>query len=310
VYYLSELTRRHVTVALGGDGGDEVFAGYETYTAYKLASLYRRLPQPLQSVIPQVIARLPVSHAKVSFDYKAKRFMQGALLPPERGHYAWKEVFSDEMKHQLYSASTNGFLQDPFQIFAREFADCQIQPMLSRLQYIDLRVYLPDDILVKVDRMSMAHSLEVRVPLLDHKLVEFAATVPPELHLKGLQKKYLLKRALAHRLPAKVLNRKKGGFNVPIPRWLRHELRDHTQDVLSERRLREQGYFDPRYVHQLIKDHNEMKVDYSRNIWGLLIFTLWHEAYGTADIQGATSAKLGSSSVARVRGVGQEEHVL
>jgi asparagine synthase (glutamine-hydrolysing) len=281
VYYLSELARRHVTVALGGDGGDELFAGYDTYAAYKLAELYRYLPRALQHLTPRLVAKLPVSHAKVSFDYKAKRFAKNALLPPERGHYAWKEVFSDEMKRELYAFTTNDELQDPFHVFEREFALCQQHPMLSRLQYVDQRVYLPDDILVKIDRMSMAHSLEVRAPLLDHKLVEFALTIPPELQMKGLKKKYLLKRAMEHKLPAQALSRKKAGFNVPIPSWLRNELRDYAQEVLSERRLREQGFFHPQYVHQLLRDHNDMKVDYSRNLWGLLIFTLWHEAYGS-----------------------------
>lgn len=310
VYYLSELTRQHVKVALGGDGGDEVFAGYETYTAYKLASFYRQLPRPLQSLLPFLVMKLPVSHTKVSFDYKAKRFIQGALLPPERSHYAWKAIFSEDMKRELYWASPNGLLRDPFEVFEREFANCRQQSMLSRLQYVDLRVYLPDDILVKVDRMSMAHALEVRVPLLDHKLVEFAATVPAELQLRGLQKKYLLKRAMAHRLPPKILNRKKGGFNVPIPGWLRHELHDYTQDVLSEKRLREQGFFNPSYVQQLMRDHNEMRVDYSRNLWGLLIFTLWYEAYGAKSIPDSRVHTVGSELRRHGEGVRQEEHAL
>lgn len=301
-YYLSKLARRHVTVALGGDGGDEVFAGYETYTAWKLASIYRGLSPHLRAFITPLVARLPVSHRKVSFDYKAKRFVQGALLPPERAHYAWKEIFSDDMKRELYATNGHGggdghsngngrlnghgepqasdMLEDPFRLFERELGECTAEAMLSRLQYVDLRVYLPEDILVKVDRMSMAHSLEVRAPLLDHKLVEFAATIPPELQLRGLQKKYLLKRAMEHRLPARILKRKKGGFNVPIATWLRHELHDYVRDVLSEKRLREQGFFNGQYVQQLISDHTELKADYSRNIWGLLIFALWYEAYG------------------------------
>jgi asparagine synthase (glutamine-hydrolysing) len=289
VYYLSQLARRHVTVALGGDGGDEGFAGYETYAAYRLAALYRRIPGRLRAVIPPLVAQLPVSHSKISFDYKARRFIEGALLPPERGHYAWKVVFSDEMKRELYASDPNGFLGDPFGVLEREFVECPATAMLSRLQYVDLRVYLPDDILVKVDRMSMAHSLEVRVPLLDHKLVEFALTIPPELHLRGLTKKYLLKRAMAHRLPGKILNRKKGGFNVPIPAWLRHELHDCVRDVLSEKRLREQGFFNPRYVDQIVKDHAALKADYSRNIWGLLMFALWHEQYCGAGVRGEAS---------------------
>ena len=279
-YYLAELARQHVTVALGGDGGDEVFAGYETYAAYKMASYYRGLSPRLTGMIPSLVARLPVSHKKISFDYKAKRFVQSALLPPERAHYAWKEIFSAEMKDDLY-AGGYADLEDPYEAFARQFADCQDAPMLSRLQYVDQRVYLPDDILVKVDRTSMAHSLEARVPLIDHKLVEFAATIPPELQLRGLRKKYLLKRAMAHRLPGQILNRKKGGFNVPVAAWFRHDLHDYVRDVLSEKRLREQGFFSPTYVHQMIRDHADLKADYSRNLWGLLIFALWHEEYGS-----------------------------
>jgi len=301
VYYLSELARRHVTVALGGDGGDEIFAGYETYTAYKLASLYRSLPKTLRAAIPPLVARLPVSHAKISFDYKAKRFIQNALLPPERAHYAWKVIFSDDMKRHLYAAEPDGRVQDPFLVFERELAQCRAETGLSRLQYVDLRVYLPDDILVKVDRMSMAHSLEVRVPLLDHKLVEFAATIPPDLQLRGLRKKYLLKRAMTHRLPATILNRKKGGFNVPVPVWLRHDLHDYVRDVLSEKRLREQGFFHPQYVHGLITDHVNMGVDYSRNIWGLLIFALWYDEYGAGSApKEARGAEVGAGMIPRV----------
>ncbi len=290
-YYLSELARQHVTVALGGDGGDEVFAGYETYAAYKMASLYRGLSPRLTGLIPSLVSRLPVSHKKVSFDYKAKRFVRAAHLPPERAHYAWKEVFSDETKRDLYASNGTHALVDPYNAFERQFAECRATAMLTRLQYVDLRVYLPDDILVKVDRTSMAHALEAREPLLDHKLVEFAATIPPELQLRGLRKKYLLKRAMAHRLPSQILNRKKGGFNVPVPAWLRGELSDYVRDVLSEKRLREQGFFNPAYVQQMIRDHADLRADYSRNLWGLLIFAAWHEEYASdRPIQNVPSA--------------------
>jgi asparagine synthase (glutamine-hydrolysing) len=302
-YYLSELARRHVTVALGGDGGDEVFAGYETYTAYKVASLYRGLPAGLTGLIPPLVARLPVSHRKVSFDYKAKRFIRSALLPAERAHYAWKEVFSDDMKRDLYPAGAGGRLEDPYGVFERQFSDCRTAAMLSRLQYVDQRVYLPDDILVKVDRTSMAHSLEVRVPLLDHKLVEFAATIPADMQLRGLRKKYLLKRVMTPRLPGAILNRRKGGFNVPVPSWLRNELHDYVRDVLSEKRLREQGFFSPSYVQGLIRDHDELRADYSRNIWGLLIFALWYEQYGAEAPAGlaAGGATAATRAAARAR---------
>ncbi len=280
VYHLSRLARTRVKVALGGDGGDEVFAGYHTYTACKLAAAYRRLPRPVQAVVPRLIARLPVSHAKISLDYKAKRFVQGAQLPPERAHHAWKEIFSEDMKRDLYATQPEETLVDPFHVLEAALAECGPDAVLARLQHADLRVYLPDDILVKVDRMSMAHSLEVRVPLLDHKLVEFAWTVPPELRLRGLTKKYLLKRAMAGRLPWTVLHRRKAGFNVPIPGWLRGDLSPYLRDVLSEKRLREQGFFRPEYVQRLIQDHLDLRVDYSRQLWGLLVFALWYEAYG------------------------------
>lgn len=295
-YYLSELARQHVTVALGGDGGDEVFAGYETYAAYKMASLYRGLSPRLTGMIPSLVSRLPVSHKKVSFDYKAKRFVRNATLPPERAHYAWKEIFSDEMKQGLFADAMGTGLEDPYGAFERQYADCQSAAMLSRLQYVDQRVYLPDDILVKVDRTSMAHSLEARVPLIDHKLVEFAATIPPDLQLRGLRKKYLLKRAMAHRLPGQILNRKKGGFNVPVAAWLRGDLHDYVRDVLSEKRLREQGFFNPGYVQQMIRDHDDLKMDYSRNLWGLMIFALWHEKFasdGPIEAVRAATGRLG-----------------
>ncbi|MGH8055826.1 MAG: asparagine synthetase B family protein, partial [Candidatus Entotheonellia bacterium] len=279
VYSVARLARKHVTVALSGEGGDEVFAGYETYAAYKLAQLYKRLPQLLAArVLPAMIRRLPVSHRRVSFDYKAKRFVEGALLPPADGHYWWKVVFTEEAKAALYTGAGDG-VENPVHLFRQAFAQCPASEPLTKLQHIDLMLYLPDDILVKADRMSMAHSLEVRVPFLDHRMVEFAASLPAQLKLRGLRKKYLLKRTMAGRLPPQVLQGKKRGFNVPIPLWLRHELRDLVHDLLSPKAVKEAGLFRPEVVSALLLDHEQMRADYSRNIWGLLMFTLWYEAY-------------------------------
>jgi asparagine synthase (glutamine-hydrolysing) len=287
VYCVSKLAREHVKVALSGEGGDEVFAGYQTYAAYRLAELYKRLPKSLaRTVIPAIVRRLPVSHNKVSFDYKAKRFIQGALLGPAAGHYWWKVIFSEEAKADLYAASPNG-LEDPLRLYDEVYGDCGARDPLTRLQHIDLKIYLADDILVKADRMSMANSLEARVPFLDHRVVEFAASLPARLKLRGLTKKYILKRAMSRDLPSSVLNGKKRGFNVPIPGWLAHELRDLVHDILAPKRIKDIGLFRPETVATMIRDHELMRVDYSRNIWCLLIFMLWHQEYAGCQTAGA-----------------------
>ncbi len=279
VYCVSKLARQHVKVALSGDGGDEVFAGYHTYAAYKLAELYKRLPRNVAAeVIPAIVRRLPVSHKKVSFDYKAKRFIEGALLPPAAGHYSWKVIFSEDAKAALY-ANNGASFEHPLRLYHRIYEDCASAEVLTRLQHIDMKVYLPDDILVKTDRMSMANSLEARVPFLDHRVVEFAASLPAALKLRRLTKKYILKRTMSRELPAKVLNGKKRGFNVPIAGWLRQELRDLVHEVLGPQRLKETGFFRPEAVAAMIRDHELMRVDYSRNIWCLLVFMLWHDEY-------------------------------
>ena len=277
-YYVSQLARSRVTVALGGDGGDELFAGYDTYVATRLAGLYRRLPRPLRRwVIEPLVRRLPTSDAKVSFDYRAKRFIEGADQPPERAHFWWKLIFSEEAKRQLYRAGYAWPRRDSCQVYAERFAECPSGELLDRLQHVDATVYLPDDILVKVDRMSMAHSLEVRVPLLDHGVADFVMSLPPSLRLRALTKKYVLKRAMKSILPPEILRRPKRGFNVPVAQWLRRELRDFVADYLSPSMVSRQGYFNPVVIGELVRRHNSGGADYSRNLWGLLMFSMWHE---------------------------------
>ena len=279
VYCVSRLARQHVKVVLSGEGGDEVFAGYETYAAYKWAALYRRLPRPLAGAwIPSIVRRLPVSHRRVSFDYKAKRFVDGALLPPVDGHLGWKVIFSEDAQSAL-RVGERGDYGGPLEAWRAAYERCGSPEPLTRLQHVDLEIYLPDDILVKADRMSMANSLEARVPYLDHRLVEFGASLPASQKVRGLTKKYLLRRTLAPLLPERVVRGRKRGFNVPIPRWLAGELRDVVHDVLSSRRIREAGFFRPSVVERLIREHETRQVDWSRNLWGLLVFGLWHEEY-------------------------------
>ncbi len=280
VYYVSELARRNVKVVLSGEGGDEVFAGYETYLAGKYAALYRRLPRVIgETLVPAVVDRLPVSHARVSLDYKAKRFVRGAYLPLEDGHFWWKVVLSEEAQSELcVGPARNGALPTPA-LFHQAAARAGTDDWLARLQAIDSHVYLPDNILTKADRMSMAHSLEARVPYLDRALVELAARLPSGVKLRGFTKKFVLKRALRHHVPAEILRAKKRGFNVPVPSWLRGELRDMMRDVLAPAALRRVGLFDPTYVQRLIDEHVAMRFDHSRPLWTLLVFMTWHEQW-------------------------------
>jgi asparagine synthase (glutamine-hydrolysing) len=279
VYYLSRFARQSITVALSGDGGDEVFAGYETYAAYRWAELYKRLPRFFgATILPSLVRRLPVSHKRLSFDYKAKRFVEGALLPAAEGHFWWKSIFSEEAKRQLYRYGSDG-LQETVRLYKAFFGRSEAVPILDRLLYVDLSIGLPEDMLVKVDRMSMAHSLEVRVPLLDHPVVEFMAALPHTIKLRGWRKKYLLKKAMAGKLPDDILHGKKKGFNVPIPSWLLQDLRDLVHDTLAPARLRESGLWDPLFVGRMIREHEERRRDWSRNIWCLLVFQLWYDSY-------------------------------
>lgn len=277
VYHVSELARRHVKVVLSGEGGDEVLAGYETYRARRVAALYSRLPPMIgDRLVRAVVDRLPVSHAKVSFDYKAKRFVSGAYLRPAAGHLWWKTIMEDDVKAALYGDGVARGVEPTERLFDALFAESD-GGELDRLQYIDAKLYLPADILVKVDRMTMLHSLEARVPFLDRGMMEFTRRIPPGLRLRGMTSKYLLRRAMADRLPATVVNGKKRGFNVPMPAWLAGNLRDFTRDVLSPQRVRRQGLFKPAAVERIVADHQARRRDFSRAIWTLLVLSVWQD---------------------------------
>jgi asparagine synthase (glutamine-hydrolysing) len=276
VFHVSELARRHVTVVLSGEGGDEVLAGYETYRARRVAALYARLPQAIgRGLVPAVVRQLPVSHAKVSFDYKAKRFVTGAYLPPATGHLWWKTILDEETKAALYGDGGGGG-KHTARLFEELFAESDGDE-LDRLQYVDTKLYLPADILVKVDRMSMQHSLEARVPFLDRSMLELSRRMPSRLRLRGMTTKYLLRRAMAKRLPPAVLNGKKRGFNVPMPAWLAGGLREFTRDVLSPDRVRRQGLFQAGAVERLVNEHLTRRIDQSRAIWTLLVLSVWQD---------------------------------
>ena len=273
-YLVSELAHRDVKVALSGEGGDELFGGYYTYVADLLATRIG----PLAAAVRPLVELLPTSTGKVSFDYKAKRFVRGAHLPPLERHHAWKEIFSPQVRAELLMADRRATV-DPFDVYRERFAASAGSQPLARLQDVDLGIYLVDDLLVKVDRASMAHSLETRVPFLDPVVAELAMALPDRAKVRGFAQKRLLRRAVAPLLPDSVARGKKQGFSIPAAAWLRGELQPFARDVLSAATLSRQGFFRPATVQRLIDRHVAGREDLSRQIWNLLVFTLWHDRY-------------------------------
>ncbi len=279
-FLVSQMAAREVKVVLSGDGGDEIFGGYMTYTADAIAESYQRIPLPLRRyLIEPLVARMPTSDEKNSLDYLAKRFVAGAHLPPLQRHHSFRVIFSEDDKRRLYDADwrASHALDDPISVLARYYDALDGRHYITKLQYVDTKTYLPDDILTKVDRMSMAHSLETRPPLLDHHVVEFAASLPSHMKVRGLRRKVVLRAAVGDLLPRPLLRRRKHGFSIPLAGWLRRELRPLLLDTLSPRAIRRCGIFDPAEVARVIDDHLAGRRDLSRNLWGLLMFMVWHE---------------------------------
>jgi asparagine synthase (glutamine-hydrolysing) len=271
-YLVSELAARDVKVALSGEGGDELFAGYYTYAADLLALR----TAPLARLARPLVERLPSSDRRLSFDYKAKRFVRAAHLPPLERHHGWKEIFSADARAELTGRSTSF---DPVDLLRGRFRETEGAELLARLQDVDLGVLMVADQLTKTDRASMAHSLEARVPFCDPAVAELALALPRRLRVRGLAKKVLLRKAAEPLLPAEIVRGKKRGFSIPAAAWLRGELEPFARDVLAPETLRRQGFFEPRAVTRLLDDHVAGREDVSRQLWGLLSFTLWHEAH-------------------------------
>jgi asparagine synthase (glutamine-hydrolysing) len=274
-YLLSRFTRDSVTVALGGDGSDELFAGYPTFPAERVARFYR-VPRLLhENVIVPVVERLPVSTRNFSLDFKAKRFLRGARLPAEVRHPVWLGSFTpDELGSLLAGAPS-----DPYEEQRLAYAAAPTADPLERLIYLYAKTYLQDDILVKVDRASMACSLEVRAPFLDPELVSFLGRVPPRLKLRRLQTKRLLKTAMGSLLPRGIADRPKKGFGIPIAEWFKGPLREALLDELSPDRLRRQGLVNAREVERLLSEHLSGAADHRKQLWTLFVFQLWRDRW-------------------------------
>src|SRR6266852_390619 len=279
-YLLSAFTRRHVKVALGGDGGDELFAGYPTLQAHRLACYYNRAPRLLRKgLVEPVVRRLPVSRDNLSFDFRAKRLVGSASHPLPERHQRWMGSFAAEERTALLSAEMRDQLATVVHVQTAEHHGSGPREPLNQVLLMDKRLYLENDILVKRDRASMMASLEGRVPLLNNDFVEYATRLPLDMKLRGLRSKFLFKRALRGLLPDNVLNRPKKGFGIPVANWFRGPLKEQMLSVLSPERVARKGFFDPAAVAALVRDHLSGRRDNRKQLWTLFVFELWHDGY-------------------------------
>ncbi|TMV07002.1 asparagine synthase (glutamine-hydrolyzing) [Ruegeria sediminis] len=281
-YFVSELAKDEVVVVLSGEGGDEAFAGYDTHAAYNVYSQARKIPGFIRNgVVRPLVNLLPVSDKKLSFEFKAKRFLGGLDLPPAEAHLWWRIVLGEAEKFDLYAEGLANVaaLQPSVRHFSAAFDHCGADEILSRLMYIDSTIFLPDDLMIKNDRMTMAHSLEARVPFTDPELTAFLATVPPHLKMKNRRKKHLMRRAMENDLPESILNKKKVGLEMPYSRWLKRELKDLMMRYLGPDNIARIGLFRPQAIQRLIDDHLNGRRDNGRPLWGLLNYVMWYELY-------------------------------
>jgi asparagine synthase (glutamine-hydrolysing) len=279
-YLVSEVARREVKVVLSGDGGDELFGGYDTYVAQDMDRYYRYLPSTFRrSIFPALMAQIPPRPAKKGLINKTKRFVEGAALPSSWQHTRWMMFMTQEDKLALYQpevlASLDG--QDSAAVLEDHFSRIARRDGLAQQQYVDIKTYLVDDILTKVDRMSMAVSLETRVPLLDYRIVEFAVNLPPQTKLYRGQTKRILKQAMEDRLPYDVLHKPKQGFSIPLKNWLRGPLKPLMMDLLSYERVNGRGYFNAECVSEWVTEHINGTMNHSHRLWALMVFELWNE---------------------------------
>jgi asparagine synthase (glutamine-hydrolysing) len=283
-FLVSRLARRHVTVALSGDGGDELFGGYDTYVAQAIAARWQRLPAFLrQDVVAPLLDRIPPRPQKKGLINKAKRFVEGARLDPGLGHARWRLFMDQAMRARLFTPAVEGRREENAEFHVQRYmAEAAGRDPVDRALHVDMKSYLVDNCLVKVDRMSMACSLEVRVPLLDMEVVELAFRMPSAFKLKDGQTKPLLKQVTARHVPRESVYRTKQGFSIPIKHWLNDAFRPLTQEMLAPERLRADGLFQADVVQQLLAEHAANRANHSHIIWAMLVFQDWRSRWGVA----------------------------
>ncbi len=281
-YYVAKETRKHVTVALNGDGGDESFAGYERYAAMQMAETYKRFPTVLRRALVELPVRLlPTSEIKRSRFRDAKRFLQAANLPKTERYFRWMSTFNRDTKSELYTKDFAAAVseQNASMYLDRWFAKANGSGTLDAALLTDQMTYLPNDLLVKVDIASMANSLEARSPFLDHKLIEFAAMLPEDLKMRRFQTKSLLKKVAARLVPKEVVYRRKMGFGVPIGKWFRGDLKEFVKEVLLSERSLKRGIVKPEMLERLVREHTNAERDHAFQLWTLLMLELWFQRF-------------------------------
>jgi asparagine synthase (glutamine-hydrolysing) len=280
-YFVSKYTRQTATVALSGDGGDEAFGGYGNYRADRIGQWLRNIPSPFGGLIPRFVAAIPDSGNGLSAAAQVKKLLSLREMAPEQGHVFWLRCFSDDLKEKLYS---NAHLRtclatDSLDRYRSAFGGCRTADFINACICVDVKTVLPNDYLTKVDRASMANSLEVRVPFLDHELMEFCLSLESRFKLKGLSTKHLLKKVMGKRLPREILEGKKKGFSIPLSRWFREGFSSLLGEYLSEDRVKRRGYFEPAFVRKLCEQHAAGNRDFSKELWTLICFEIWHRQY-------------------------------
>ena len=280
LYLLCREARRDVTVCLSGEGGDEVFVGYDRFVASKAERLYRLIPRSIRTrVIEPLVTRLPDQEPKKGPLVLVRRFIEGARLDPAGLHMRWQHFASPELDARLFREHVlRSVDRDRFAPLGRAAARCNSRRQLDQEIFVDTRFTLPDSVLMKVDKMSMAHALEVRVPLLDHHLVELAATLPPGLKFPRFQTRAIYRRALRGVLPSKILTRGKQGYSLPLKQWLRADLRDYMVQLLDGSEV-VRAHFDRAGVRTMIGEHLAMRANHNHTLWALINLTLWHRRF-------------------------------
>jgi asparagine synthase (glutamine-hydrolysing) len=281
-YYVARETRKHVTVALNGDGGDESFAGYERYFAMRLAEKYNRLPAFLRgNLVEKVFNLVPTSEIKRSRARDMKRFLKAASLPKVERYFQWVSAIDRETKQNLYTEDFSRQVSefDSAQFLQTWFSKANGMSIVDATMSTDQMTYLPNDLLVKVDIASMAVSLEARSPFLDHKVIEFAASLPEAIKIRGTETKYLLKKVASRVVPPEVLYRKKIGFGVPLTHWFRGALKSYLREVLLSEKSLKRGLVKPEAVKNFVEQHTTGKQDFTNQLWTLLMLELWFQRF-------------------------------
>lgn len=282
-YFLSQFTKKFVTVALGGDGGDELFAGYPTFKAEKLIKVYEAFPTNLRNFAEKIISALPPNDTNFSLDFRLKKFIGGVGGNRYHRHQRWLGSFDKVERQQLFRpeiwqklSGENEF--EELDIYANESRAAEFN---NQLLYLYLRTYLMDGVLVKVDRASMYNALEIRAPLLDYKLLEFVSSLPYNYKYCHFQTKYIFKKLMADKLPREIVFRPKKGFGVPIAHWLKNELKDLCENLLSEKRIKNESLFQYKYIAKLKTDHFAGKKDNRKLLWTLMIWQMWQKNFNS-----------------------------